>query len=200
MTAVLATLHTAAHWPLPSAAVGKKRKKTTPFGVNSMRSPVSYQATHVLQLYLLQLCLLLDYPHNISCSMHSCQTLLKTLKSCLNWNLTIAVHSFQDGQEQSLGPEDFMTMLHETGANQRLATEAWVSNCYCWILWKLAAYEQTYSEQLQGKLLTKDVVLDQLKYRSVAASSAWHEMFEHHQTWVERCCLCTHSSLLVVGY
>jgi len=81
------------------------------------------------------------------------------------------VHSLQDGQEQSLGPEDFVNMLHEAGANQRLATEAWLRT-----LWKLAAYEQTYSEQLQGKLLTKDVVLDQLKYRSVAASSAWHEM------------------------
>ena len=110
------------------------------------------------------------------------------------------MHSLQDGQEQSLGPEDLMTMLHEAGANERLATEAWLSNCYCWTLWKLAAYEQTYPEQLQGKLLTKDVMLDQLKYRSVAASSAWHGMIEHYQTWVERCCLCTHSSLLVVGY
>ncbi|KAL0034552.1 hypothetical protein WJX79_008066 [Trebouxia sp. C0005] len=48
---------------------------------------------------------------------------------------------YQDGQEHCLGPEDFVSMLHEAGANQRLATEAW------------------------GKLLTKDVVLDQLKYR-----------------------------------
>ncbi len=109
------------------------------------------------------------------------------------------MHSFQDGQEQSLGPDDFMTMLHEAGANPRLVTEAWLSNCYCRTLWKLAAYEQTYPEQLQGKLLTKDVMLDQLKYRSVAASSTWHGMFEQHQTEVVCCGLSAHSSLLVVG-
>ncbi len=103
-------------------------------------------------------------------------TLTQDTEICLNWNLITTVHSLQDGHEQSLGPDDFMTMLHEAGANQRLATEAWLSNCYCWTIWKLAAYEQTYPGQLQGKLLTKDVVLDQLKYRSAAATSAWHEM------------------------
>ena len=122
-------------------------------------------------------------------------TLTQNTKSCLIWNLLIAGHSLQDGQEQNLGPDDFMNMLHEAGANQRLATEAWLSNCYCWTIWKLAAYEQTYPEQLQGKLLTKDAVLDQLQYRSAAASSAWHGMIEHHQTRVHRCGLCTHSSL-----
>ena len=126
-------------------------------------------------------------------------TLTQDTAICLIWTLIIAVHSFQDGQEQSLGPEDFMTMLHEAGANQRLATEAWLSNCYCWTIWKLAAYEQTYPEQLQGKLLTKDVVLDQLKYRSVAASIAWHRYCENQQTEQNRCGLCAHSSLLLVG-
>ena len=72
----------------------------------------------------------------------------------------------QDGKQQALGPEDFVGMLHEAGANQRLATEAWVTNAYCWAVWKLAAYEETYTRQLQGKLLTQGVVLDQLKYRS----------------------------------
>lgn len=56
-------------------------------------------------------------------------------------------------------------MLHEAGANQPLATEAWVGNQYCWVVWKLAGYEQTYPQQLQGKLLTPEVVFDQLKYR-----------------------------------
>ncbi len=97
-------------------------------------------------------------------------------ESVLNSSRVITVHSFQDSQEHSLGPEDFVVMLHEAGASQRLATEAWLSNCYCWTIWKLAAYEQTYPEQLQGQLLTKDVMLDQLKYRSAAASSVSHEM------------------------
>ena len=103
-------------------------------------------------------------------------TLTQDIASFLNSSLVIAVHSFQDGQEHRLGPEDFVSMLHEAGANQRLATEAWLSNCYCWTIWKLAAYEQTYPEQLQGQLLTKDVMLDQLKYRSAAASSVSHEI------------------------
>lgn len=64
-----------------------------------------------------------------------------------------------------LSPDDFLVMLHEAGANPRLATEAWVGNQYCWVVWKLAAYEQTYPEQLEGKLLTLEVVLDQLKYK-----------------------------------
>ena len=71
----------------------------------------------------------------------------------------------QDGKEKELGPQDFLGMLHEAGANQRLATEEWVVNCYCWTVWKLAAYEQTYPQQLQGRLLTLQVVLDQLKQR-----------------------------------
>lgn len=64
-----------------------------------------------------------------------------------------------------MGPEDFCRMLHAAGANNRLATEGWVSNQYCWVVWKLAAYEATYPEQLQGKLLTSEVILDQLKFR-----------------------------------
>ena len=59
-------------------------------------------------------------------------------------------------------------MLREAGANQGLATEAWVGNQYCWAVWKLAGYEQTYPQQLQGKLLTPEVVFDQLKYRYAA--------------------------------
>ncbi|KAL0024592.1 hypothetical protein WJX77_001215 [Trebouxia sp. C0004] len=101
------------------------------------------------------------------------QLSMETLAACIPCQHSVNTVTVQQmriacvhgGQEQRLGPEDFMNMLHEAGASQRLATEAWLSNCYHWTLWKLAAYEQTYPEQLQGKLLTKDVVLDQLKYR-----------------------------------
>ena len=71
----------------------------------------------------------------------------------------------QDAKEQQLGPEDLCSMLHAAGANRRLATEGWVCNQYCWVVWKLAAYERTYPDQLQGKLLTSEVILDQLKFR-----------------------------------
>lgn len=64
-----------------------------------------------------------------------------------------------------MGPEDFCRTLHAAGANRRLATEGWVCNQYCWVVWKLAAYEATYPKQLQGKLLTSEVILDQLKFR-----------------------------------
>ena len=56
-------------------------------------------------------------------------------------------------------------MLHAAGANRRLATEGWVVNQYCWVVWKLMAYEHTYPEQLQRKLVTSEVILDQLKFR-----------------------------------
>lgn len=72
----------------------------------------------------------------------------------------------QEGKEGQLGPEDFCRVLHAAGANGRLATEGWVRNQYCWVMWKLAAYERTYPHLLLGKLLTPEVVLDQLKYRS----------------------------------
>ena len=78
----------------------------------------------------------------------------------------------QDGKESPLSLTDLCTILHEAGASQRLATEAWVGNQYCWVVWKLAAYEQTYPELLQGKLLTPQVIQDQLKFRSVMSQSA----------------------------
>ena len=78
---------------------------------------------------------------------------------------------------KELGPQDLVGMLHEAGANQRLATEEWVVNCYCWTVWKLAAYEQTYPQQLQGRLLTLQVVLDQLKYRWGVISGAFLSFF-----------------------
>ena len=78
---------------------------------------------------------------------------------------------------KDLGPQDFVGMLHEAGANQRLASEEWVVNCYCWTVWKLAAYEQTYPQQLQGRLLTLQVVLDQLKYRWGVITGAFLSVF-----------------------
>jgi len=57
--------------PLAPAFCSCRKEKTTLFGVSLLRSPVSYRAAQVLQLYLLHLCLLLDHPHNTRCSMHS---------------------------------------------------------------------------------------------------------------------------------
>ena len=64
-----------------------------------------------------------------------------------------------------MSPEVFVRALRDAGASPRVATEAWISNHYRWVMWKLAAYEASYPEQLKGKLLKTDVVLDQLKYR-----------------------------------
>lgn len=64
-----------------------------------------------------------------------------------------------------VGPEWFLETLLNAGANKQTATQAWVDNHYSWVIWKLAAYEQSHSAQLKGKLLTAEVVLDQLKYR-----------------------------------
>ena len=64
-----------------------------------------------------------------------------------------------------MGCEGFLPDLLEAGAKPCLATQAWLSTQYCWAVWKLAAYEHTYPDQLQGRLLTRDVVLDQLKFR-----------------------------------
>ena len=71
----------------------------------------------------------------------------------------------QKDAQQQMGPEGYLKALLEAGANARVATEAWLSNQCRWIMWKLAAYESSYPDQLQGKLLRADVVLDQLKYR-----------------------------------
>lgn len=71
----------------------------------------------------------------------------------------------QDGGRQEVGPQYFLRPLLDAGANERIATDAWLANNYCWVVWKLAAYEHSHPCQLKGKLLTGDVVLDQLKYR-----------------------------------
>lgn len=71
----------------------------------------------------------------------------------------------QEGDQQQMGVQGFLRALHDAGASPRAATEAWLSNQHRWVMWKLAAYEASYPEQLKGKLLRTDVVLDQLKYR-----------------------------------
>ena len=71
----------------------------------------------------------------------------------------------QDDAGHKVGPSYFLQALLQFGANERIATDAWVTNHYCWTVWKLAAYEHSHPIMLKGKLLTAQVVLDQLTYR-----------------------------------
>ena len=67
-------------------------------------------------------------------------------------------------QEATLSAADFHGLLLESSADAKLCRAAWVANMYQWTVWKLAAYEQQWP-CLQHKLLTRDVVLDELKAR-----------------------------------
>lgn len=71
----------------------------------------------------------------------------------------------QEGGTHEVGAEWFLEMLLKAGANKQSASQAWVDNHYSWVIWKLAAYEHSHPARLKGKLLTAEVVLDQLKYR-----------------------------------
>lgn len=59
----------------------------------------------------------------------------------------------------------FRRLLLAAGAEAHAATEGWVANHVCWVLRKLHAYEAAWPVQLQGKLMTEDVMLDELQRR-----------------------------------
>ncbi|KAK1400434.1 Protein BREAST CANCER SUSCEPTIBILITY 2-like [Heracleum sosnowskyi] len=61
----------------------------------------------------------------------------------------------------SVGKEDFYSMLLQSGASVKHISETWVSNHYKWIVWKLACYERCYPE----RYLTVSNVMEELKYR-----------------------------------
>lgn len=118
-------------------------------------------------------------------------SLLLSVRLSADHAIFLNAAGLQDDQEQLLRADEFLTMLHEAGANQSLATQAWLGNQYCWVVWKLTAYEQTYPDQLKGRLLTPDVVLDQLKYRSALApaDNGWvlmHNPLQANSRFVQR--------------
>ena len=58
-------------------------------------------------------------------------------------------------------------MLVAAGANERLFSKKWTANSFRWVVWKLAAYQRWDPKAFAGRVLTRDNVLDQLKYRRV---------------------------------
>ncbi|KAH7434005.1 hypothetical protein KP509_07G096700 [Ceratopteris richardii] len=66
---------------------------------------------------------------------------------------------------ESVGPEEFKMMLLQSGANSQVVTKEWVDNHYRWIIWKLASLERSYPSKLGNKLLTIQMVFNELKYR-----------------------------------
>ncbi|KAI5076154.1 hypothetical protein GOP47_0008219 [Adiantum capillus-veneris] len=69
-----------------------------------------------------------------------------------------------DGLE-SIGAEEFRLMLLEAGGNSQVVTKEWVENHYRWIVWKLASVERSYPSKVANKLVTIQVVFDELRHR-----------------------------------
>ncbi|MCO5582656.1 hypothetical protein L7F22_036554 [Adiantum nelumboides] len=69
-----------------------------------------------------------------------------------------------DGLE-SIGSDEFRSMLLESGAKSQVATKEWVDNHYRWIVWKLASLERSYPFKVANKLLTIQKVFDELHHR-----------------------------------
>ncbi|NXL83580.1 BRCA2 protein, partial [Alectura lathami] len=68
--------------------------------------------------------------------------------------------------EGRAGKKEFYRALCDTpGVDPKLITEAWVSNHYRWIVWKLAAMEVSFPHEFANRCLTPETVLLQLKYR-----------------------------------
>jgi breast cancer 2 susceptibility protein len=60
---------------------------------------------------------------------------------------------------------DILDWLCCQGCDKTLVTEKWIKNHYRWIVWKLAAMERRFPEQLGGQYLTFSHVLSQIKGR-----------------------------------
>jgi breast cancer 2 susceptibility protein len=60
---------------------------------------------------------------------------------------------------------DILDWLCCQGCDKTLVTEKWIKNHYRWIVWKLAAMERRFPEQLGGHYLTFSHVLSQIKGR-----------------------------------
>ena len=60
---------------------------------------------------------------------------------------------------------DILDWLCCQGCDKTLVTEKWIKNHYRWIVWKLAAMERRFPEQLGGQYLTFNHVLSQIKGR-----------------------------------
>ncbi|XP_045149945.1 breast cancer type 2 susceptibility protein [Echinops telfairi] len=64
------------------------------------------------------------------------------------------------------GKEEFYRALCDTpGVDPQLISQAWVSNHYRWIVWKLAAMEVSFPKEFASRCLHPERVLLQLKYR-----------------------------------
>merc|ERR1712194_383193 len=60
---------------------------------------------------------------------------------------------------------DLSKWLSDEGCDSSLFTGKWIQNHYRWIVWKLAAMECRFPEQLGGRYLTYSHVLSQMKGR-----------------------------------
>ncbi|XP_053405054.1 uncharacterized protein LOC123565454 [Mercenaria mercenaria] len=94
-----------------------------------------------------------------------------------------------------IGKEEFYrAFLTVEGVDAKLISESWVYNHYRWIVWKLAAYENT-STCLRTRSLTPEMVMLQLKYRydrevDFSQRSAIKKIYERDDTPSKRLVLC----------
>ncbi|XP_075418881.1 breast cancer type 2 susceptibility protein [Tenrec ecaudatus] len=94
------------------------------------------------------------------------------------------------------GKEEFYRALCDTpGVDPRLISQAWVSNHYRWIVWKLAAMEVSFPKEFANRCLHPERVLLQLKYRydvevDRSSRSAIRKITERDDTSARTLVLC----------
>lgn len=77
---------------------------------------------------------------------------------------------FQEGAESRCKPEphSFARALFLEGAEEKMLTPAWMANSLRWVMWKLKSLADQIPS-LSEKLLSHDLVLDEMKKRSVSS-------------------------------
>ena len=78
--------------------------------------------------------------------------------------LLSVVLQVRSADREVMGPAELRQLLLAAGAEARFATDDWVASHAALIAWQMACQERIVPD-LQGRLLTSDVVLDALKYR-----------------------------------